>query len=159
MIEGQRIGRRRCRDPFSALLPVDFSQENIRNRRTFLAGEDFHLIRHNSPSIGRDTSTDVYWDATQIIQPLAEKSGLTLLEVASRWLVHHIQLKFARGKELAGDGIIVDISSLKQLEDNINPIEGDPLPSDVVDALDAAWKMYSYMNRDSNFLCRASDAP
>ncbi|KAK9326768.1 NADP-dependent oxidoreductase domain-containing protein [Lipomyces starkeyi] len=84
---------------------------------------------------------DVYWDAIQLIQPLAQKHGLTLLEIALRWLVHHSQLKFVRGKELAGDGIIVGVSSLKQLEDNINAIEGDPLPSDVVDALETAWKI------------------
>ncbi|KAK9342117.1 NADP-dependent oxidoreductase domain-containing protein [Lipomyces starkeyi] len=77
---------------------------------------------------------DAYWDAIQLIQPLAEKHGLTLLEIALRWLVHHSQLKFAPGKELAGDGIIVGVSSLKQLEDNINAIEGDLLPSDVVEA-------------------------
>ncbi|KAK9311693.1 NADP-dependent oxidoreductase domain-containing protein [Lipomyces starkeyi] len=84
---------------------------------------------------------DAYWDAIQLIQPLAEKHGLTLLEIALRWLVHHSQLKFAPGKELAGDGIIVGVSSLKQLEDNINAIEGDLLPSDVVEALDIAWKI------------------
>ncbi|KAK9490809.1 NADP-dependent oxidoreductase domain-containing protein [Lipomyces doorenjongii] len=66
---------------------------------------------------------DVYWDAIQHIQPLAEKHGLTLLEIALRWLVHHSQLKFARGKELIGDGIIIGVSSLKHLEDNINAIE------------------------------------
>ncbi|KAK9234754.1 NADP-dependent oxidoreductase domain-containing protein [Lipomyces kononenkoae] len=84
---------------------------------------------------------DVYWDAIQLIQPSAEKHGLTLLEIGLRWLVHHSQLKFTPGKELAGDGIIIGVSSLKQLEDNINAIEGNPLPSDVVEALDTAWKM------------------
>ncbi|KAJ8097669.1 NADP-dependent oxidoreductase domain-containing protein [Lipomyces tetrasporus] len=84
---------------------------------------------------------DVYWDAVSLVQPVAEKHGLTLLEIALRWLVHHSQLKLGTSNGLVGDGIIIGVSSLEQLQDNINAIESGPLPEDVVVALDAAWKV------------------
>ncbi|KAK9242225.1 NADP-dependent oxidoreductase domain-containing protein [Lipomyces tetrasporus] len=84
---------------------------------------------------------DVYWDAVSLVQPVAEKHGLALLEIALRWLVHHSQLKLGTSNGLVGDGIIIGVSSLEQLQDNINAIESGPLPEDVVVALDAAWKV------------------
>ena len=34
-----------------------------------------------------------YLDAVDIIEPVASKHGLSLIEVAMRWLVHHSALK------------------------------------------------------------------
>jgi aflatoxin B1 aldehyde reductase len=37
------------------------------------------------------------------------------------------------------DGVIIGVSSLKQLEGNLRDLEKSPLPEDVVHALDQAW--------------------
>jgi aflatoxin B1 aldehyde reductase len=74
---------------------------------------------------------DHYFNAIEIIRPVAEKHHLTLLEVALRWMIHHSQLNY---KER--DGVIIGCSSLEQLESNLNDFEKGPLPEDVVQALD-----------------------
>ena len=60
---------------------------------------------------------------------------MTLLETALRWCVHHSALKVMDGN----DGVIIGVSSLKQLEGNLRDLEKGPLPEDVVQALDQAW--------------------
>lgn len=77
------------------------------------------------------------FEALKLIQPVAEKHGLTLLEVAFRWLVHHSKLKITDGN----DGLVIGISSLSQLKTNLSEIEKEPLPQEVVDTLDLAWQM------------------
>ena len=62
--------------------------------------------------------------------------GLTMIETALRWTVHHSQLRVKGG---GNDGIIIGISSYGQLDGNLDAIEKGPLPDDVVQALDRAW--------------------
>ncbi|KAI1124074.1 aldo/keto reductase [Nemania abortiva] len=75
-----------------------------------------------------------YYDALDIIQPVAEKLGLTIAEMALRWLVHHSELK----PELS-DAIILGAGSVANLESNLTDLEKGPLPTDAVKALDDAW--------------------
>ena len=80
---------------------------------------------------------DATFDALRIIEPVVQEHGLTLIETAFRWLVHHSALNI---KEGGGDGIIIGISSQAQLEQNLKDIEKEgPLPEEVVKALDEAW--------------------
>jgi aflatoxin B1 aldehyde reductase len=72
-----------------------------------------------------------YFEAIEIIRPVAEKNNLTLLEVALRWMTHHSQLNY---KER--DGVIIGCSSIAQLESNLKDFEKGPLPEDVIQALD-----------------------
>ncbi|KAF4772872.1 aldo/keto reductase [Colletotrichum scovillei] len=74
--------------------------------------------------------------ALQIIEKAVEENGLTMIETALRWTVHHSGLKTG---DAGNDGIIIGISSVQQLEDNLNQLEKGPLPKAVVDALDQAW--------------------
>jgi aflatoxin B1 aldehyde reductase len=74
---------------------------------------------------------DHYFDAIEIIRPVAEKNNLTLLEVALRWVMNHSQLNL---KER--DGVIIGCSSIAQLESNLKDLEKGPLPADVLTALD-----------------------
>jgi aflatoxin B1 aldehyde reductase len=104
------------------------------------------------PSEGRFSSTssaqgsnyrkryfkDAYFDALRIIEPVVEKHGLTLLETALRWMVHHSQLKITR-ESGGSDGVIIGVSSIKQLEENLKDLEKGPLPEEVVKALDEGW--------------------
>ncbi|KAK9468180.1 NADP-dependent oxidoreductase domain-containing protein [Lipomyces arxii] len=84
---------------------------------------------------------DAYWTALDIVQPAAEKHGLTMLEVALRWLVHHSALKLGPAVGQKGDGIIIGVSSKSQLENDLDALEKGPLPEDVIEALDKAAKI------------------
>ncbi|KAI1394454.1 aflatoxin B1 aldehyde reductase member 2 [Hypoxylon trugodes] len=76
------------------------------------------------------------FQALQTIEKAIEKHpGLTLIETALRWVVHHSQLKIKDGN----DGILIGISSHDQLVSNLDNLEKGPLPEDVVQALDEAW--------------------
>ncbi|KAJ5094995.1 NADP-dependent oxidoreductase domain-containing protein [Penicillium argentinense] len=77
---------------------------------------------------------DFYFDALDIIRPVAKQYGLTEVESALRWLSHHSGMK----KDY-GDAIIIGASSAKQLEQNLLDMEKEPLPQEMVEALDAAW--------------------
>lgn len=79
---------------------------------------------------------DATFDALKIIEPVAQKHNLTLIEIALRWLCHHSALNIKSG---GTDGIIIGVSSLKQLQENLADIKKGPLPDDVVAALDEAW--------------------
>jgi len=74
-----------------------------------------------------------YFDAIEIIRPVAEKHNLTLLEVALRWIMHHSGLDYK-----GGDGVIIGCSSLAQLESNLKDFEKGPLPEEVTAALDVS---------------------
>jgi aflatoxin B1 aldehyde reductase len=76
---------------------------------------------------------DAYFDALDILRPVAKKHGLTKAECALRWMTHYSLLK----REY-GDGIIIGVSSTKHVEDNMKLLD-DPnlLPEEVVQALDA----------------------
>lgn len=77
-------------------------------------------------------------DALKIIEPVVKQHNLTLIETALRWVVHHSKLKLNK-QDGGNDGIIIGVSSLKQLESNIADLEKGPLPKKVVEVLDQAW--------------------
>ncbi|MCJ1306825.1 hypothetical protein MMC25_000468, partial [Agyrium rufum] len=104
---------------------------------------------HDVPAEGRYSDTaqsgkmyraryfkDETFQALSLIEPVAEKHNLTLLEIAIRWCVHHSALKMEDGGR---DGVIIGVSSYEQLESNLKDFEKGPLPEDVVKALDEAW--------------------
>lgn len=63
-----------------------------------------------------------------------DKHDLRLTEIALRWCEHHSVLT-------PEDGIILGASSAAQLEQNCSDCEKGPLPAEVVDALDEAYKI------------------
>eukprot|EP01117_Protostelium_nocturnum_P012095 TRINITY_DN4430_c0_g1_i1.p1 TRINITY_DN4430_c0_g1~~TRINITY_DN4430_c0_g1_i1.p1 ORF type:complete len:339 (+),score=77.61 TRINITY_DN4430_c0_g1_i1:469-1485(+) len=75
---------------------------------------------------------DPYFEALDILKPVAEKHGLTVAECALRWLAHHSQLKIEKK-----DAVIIGASSTKHLEQNLLDLEKGPLPQEVVEALEA----------------------
>jgi len=78
---------------------------------------------------------DSTFDALALVEPVVQKHGLTLVETALRWLVHHSALNVLDGT----DGIIIGVSSPEQLDQNLKACEDGPLPEEVVIALDEAW--------------------
>lgn len=79
---------------------------------------------------------DSTFEALRMIEPVAQKHDLTLLEVALRWCTHHSALNMQKGGR---DGVIVGVSSFSQLESNLKDLEKGPLPDEVVKTLDEAW--------------------
>ncbi|BCS18608.1 aldo/keto reductase family protein [Aspergillus puulaauensis] len=75
------------------------------------------------------------FQALQTLEPVAHQHGLSMVEVALRWCVHHSALKLLNGT----DGVIVGFSSVDQLKGNLDDLDKGPLPGDVVEALDQAW--------------------
>lgn len=78
---------------------------------------------------------EAFFDALDILRPVAKKHGLTEAECALRWMTHHSMLKREHG-----DAVIIGASSTKHLEENLVDLEKGPLPEEVVQALDAGWE-------------------
>ncbi|KAL2136958.1 hypothetical protein VTI74DRAFT_11140 [Chaetomium olivicolor] len=78
---------------------------------------------------------DTTFRALQTVEQAVEKAGLTMIETALRWVVHHSALKIKDGN----DGVIIGVSSVEQLDKNLTDLEKGPLPEEVVKALDEAW--------------------
>ncbi|KAK2800546.1 hypothetical protein FQN50_008091 [Emmonsiellopsis sp. PD_5] len=93
-----------------------------------------------SSSLGKNYRGRYFKDATfealRIIEPVVQKHNLTLVETALRWVRHHSALDIREGGR---DGIIIGVSSFKQLQENLADVEKGPLPEEVVKALDEAW--------------------
>ncbi len=87
--------------------------------------EKMHRARHWN---------DAYFGALDIVKPVAEKHGMTMAEVALRWMTHHSLL----GKEYS-DAIPIGASSTKHIDQNMKDFEKGPLLEEVVKALDQAW--------------------
>lgn len=81
---------------------------------------------------------DGNFEALKVLEPLASKHNLTLPEIALRWIVHHSALKVMQPGD--ADGIVIGISSLQQLKANLDDLEKEPLPDEIVEALDECWK-------------------
>lgn len=77
---------------------------------------------------------DAYFDALDVIRPVAKKLGMTTAEAAVRWVSHHSLMK----KE-HGDAVIIGASSAAQLEENLTNLEQGPLPDEMLKAFDEGW--------------------
>lgn len=77
---------------------------------------------------------DHYFQALDLIRPVAEKHGLSLAEIALRWMMHHSQLK-----KQYGDAVIIGASSQKHTGPNLVDFEKGELPKEVVDKVEEAW--------------------
>ncbi|OCH92504.1 Aldo/keto reductase [Obba rivulosa] len=75
-----------------------------------------------------------YFDALNYLRPIAEKNGLRLTEIALRWLQHHSILT-------PSDGIIIGASNAAQLEQNCQDATKEPLPDEILKALDDAARI------------------
>ncbi|KIJ69419.1 hypothetical protein HYDPIDRAFT_106025 [Hydnomerulius pinastri MD-312] len=75
-----------------------------------------------------------YFKALDMIKEAAEKHGLRMTEIALRWCQHHSALT-------QEDGIILGASSAAQLVDNCIDSAKGPLPNDVLEVLDEAYRV------------------
>ncbi|KAF7354592.1 Aflatoxin B1 aldehyde reductase member 3 [Mycena sanguinolenta] len=89
---------------------------------------------------GRYWKTE-YFDALAAVRTVASTHGLTVAEVALRWVSHHSLMRAS-----LGDSVIIGGSSLKHVEENLVDLEKGPLPDEVVAALDEAWAAVKSMS-------------
>ncbi|KAF7345488.1 Aldo/keto reductase [Mycena venus] len=75
-----------------------------------------------------------YFEALAAIRPVVAAHGLTMAEVALRWISHHSLLRREHG-----DAVLIGASSLAHIEQNLVDLEKGPLPDEVLAALEAAW--------------------
>jgi len=78
---------------------------------------------------------DRYFDALDLLRPVAAAHGLTEAECALRWMTHHSLLKREQG-----DAVIIGASSVRHMEENMVDLEKGPLPEEVLRALDRGWE-------------------
>lgn len=82
----------------------------------------------------KDTYRNRYWNDAQFtaverLRAIAEGAGLTLVELAFRWVL---------GRDLTG-GMLLGASRLEQLTTNLAAIDRPALSSEVLDACDDVW--------------------
>lgn len=82
--------------------------------------------------------TPVHFNAAKKLRELANKEGCTVVQLVMRWLVHHSALRTASNGG-GNDGIIIGVSSKKQLEENIAAFEGGPLGEETAEGVDGVW--------------------
>ncbi|XP_006883650.1 PREDICTED: aflatoxin B1 aldehyde reductase member 3 [Elephantulus edwardii] len=66
-------------------------------------------------------------------------SAPSMTSAALRWMYHHSKLQGAHG-----DAVILGMSTLEQLEQNLAAVEEGPLEPAVVDAFDQAWHLVAH---------------
>ncbi|KAL9066481.1 MAG: hypothetical protein Q9161_007544 [Pseudevernia consocians] len=86
---------------------------------------------------------NAYFDALDVIRPVAQKLGMTTAEAAVRWASHHSLMKSE-----SGDAIITGASSAAQLEENLTNLEKGPLPEELVKAFDEGWAIVKRYRRN-----------
>lgn len=79
---------------------------------------------------------DSNFKALELIGSAAKKYNLSMVEVALRWCAHHSKL---RTNGNGNDGVVIGVSKLEQLKENVLDLKKGPLPQEVVDALEQAW--------------------
>ncbi|OIW30695.1 Aldo/keto reductase [Coniochaeta ligniaria NRRL 30616] len=97
-------------------------------------GSRFDPARAQGADYRRRYWNNTYFDALDVVRPVAAKLGISTAEAALRWVRYHSQL---RGEH--GDAIIIGASSAGQLEKNLTSLENGPLPDEMIKALDEGW--------------------
>ena len=104
-----------------------------------------HTSHSDEPAEGRFKGNQMYLDrywkpdffkAIDRVWEVCERSGVTPVSAALGWLAHHSNMSASRG-----DGIIVGVSKVDHLEENLSSCAHGPLPPSVVDAMDSAWEV------------------
>nr|XP_017202003.2 aflatoxin B1 aldehyde reductase member 4 isoform X1 [Oryctolagus cuniculus] len=73
------------------------------------------------------------------LQAAYGSSAPSMTSAALRWMYHHSQLQGAHG-----DAVILGMSSLAQLEQNLAAVEEGPLEPAVVEAFERAWHLVAH---------------
>ena len=78
-----------------------------------------------------------YFEAVKILNEACVQTGISMTDVAFRWLAFHSKLDID-----IGDAVIVGASSVNQLNSNLEALgNAKPLPQIVLKAADKAWSV------------------
>lgn len=75
-----------------------------------------------------------YFNAVDMLKNKSKKYGISITEAALRWLANSSVLDAKRG-----DGVIIGLSKMTHLNQNIAYLQKGALPDEVNEAFDAAW--------------------
>ncbi|XP_072465208.1 aflatoxin B1 aldehyde reductase member 2-like [Notamacropus eugenii] len=85
----------------------------------------------------------VHFQAIALVEKALETSyganAPSMTSAALRWMYHHSQLQGA-----CGDAVILGMTSLQQLQQNLAAVEEGPLEPGVVKAFDKAWNLVAH---------------
>ena len=76
-----------------------------------------------------------YIIAVKDLSKICTESKMPTAEVGYGWLAYHLPIN-----QQEEDGIIIRASSKRQLEQNLQTVEKGPLPENIINAFDSAWK-------------------
>ena len=79
---------------------------------------------------------EAYFQAVEEAGLACREEKIPLAEAALRWITHHSDLDLERG-----DGLVLGMSNLKHLEDNLKSMEAGPLPENIARTFDRAWEI------------------
>ncbi len=79
---------------------------------------------------------DSYFSAIDQVKEVCAGFDMNIVEATYRWLAFHSMLNDKRG-----DGIIIGISKITQLQQNMSAVQNGPLPEEVVYAFEKAWEL------------------
>ena len=77
-----------------------------------------------------------FFEGVKMIKTAAEKHGITCIEATYRWLAYHSMLNTERG-----DALLIGASKLNHLISNMETVKAGPLPDDILEAFEEAWKI------------------
>ena len=83
---------------------------------------------------------DRYWKPSLFqgldgVRKSCDQGGISMASAALRWMAHHSGVDGSQG-----DGAILGVSRVSQLEENIAACRGQTLPDEVVSSIEAAWQ-------------------
>lgn len=90
----------------------------------------------NRPNYQKRYWHNSYFVAIDTINDACSAHGISITEAAYRWMAFHSMLDVDRG-----DGIIVGVSSVEQLQNNVSYVLNGPLPEDVVTVINDVWNV------------------
>ncbi|EPQ58870.1 Aldo/keto reductase [Gloeophyllum trabeum ATCC 11539] len=111
-----------------------FTGRYTRDQQTVEPGSRFDPNKAQGKGYRYRYWNDATFDALESVKAVGEKHGLSLAEIALRWVSHHSLLKREHG-----DAILIGASSVQHIEQNLIDLEQGPLPDEVIKALDNAW--------------------
>lgn len=105
------------------------------------APEDGRFVRR--PGYKNRYWKESYFQAIDLLRQACEKTGISMVEAAFRWLACHSALSFEHG-----DAIIIGASKPQQLIQNVETVGNGPLPAQLVNAFEQAWAICKNDARD-----------
>lgn len=84
---------------------------------------------------------DGNFDAVAELKEVADKYGMSMIEVGLRWMANHSKLRLGESEAGKGDGVLIGVSKIEHLEQNLDYLAKGPLPDELLAAVDRMWRV------------------